>query len=83
MTNTKRKTNWRGAHAAAASATDEAACDTLLVADVSQRLRLGINQTYRALERGEIPGRRIGRRWIVPRIAFEQWLAGAGSSAAA
>lgn len=33
-----------------------------------------------ALSRGEIPARRIGRRWIISRAAVDRWLAGETSS---
>lgn len=31
---------------------------------------------YNALNRGEIPNRRVGRRILIPRHAFMQWLDG-------
>jgi len=51
--------------------------DMLLVSEVQRRLRLSRNGTYEAINRGEIPSIRIGRRILVPRLAFEQMLAGA------
>lgn len=33
---------------------------------------------YNALQRGEIPCLRLGKRILIPRYAFEQWLARAG-----
>lgn len=46
----------------------------LTVKEVAQQLGLGINQTYAACERGQIPSIRFGRRWVIPQSAFERWL---------
>jgi len=35
---------------------------------------------YEGVKRGELPGRRVGRRIVVPRIQLEQWLAGKGAA---
>jgi excisionase family DNA binding protein len=48
--------------------------DVLSAAEVSRRLGLGKNQTYLALRRDEIPNIRIGRRFLIPRAAFEEFL---------
>lgn len=39
------------------------------------RLRLGIGRMaiYAMLEHGQLPGIRVGRRWIVTRQAYEHW----------
>jgi excisionase family DNA binding protein len=42
----------------------------LTVREASQLSALGINQTYEAIRRGEIPSIKIGRRILVPRKAF-------------
>ena len=52
--------------------------ETLTVKEVSQELGIGINQTYAACERGQIPCMRFGRRWIIPRLAFKRWLSTCG-----
>lgn len=49
----------------------EAEPEMLLVSEVQRRLRLSRNGTYDAINRGEIPSIRIGRRILVPRVAFE------------
>lgn len=49
---------------------------TLSIAETAKILRIGINQAYEAAHRGEIPARRIGRRFLVPRIALQRMLAG-------
>lgn len=46
----------------------------LTVKEVAKQLGLGINQTYAACERGQIPSMRFGRRWVIPASAFEKWL---------
>lgn len=46
----------------------------LTVKEVAKQLGLGINQTYAACERGQIPSMRFGRRWVIPKSAFERWL---------
>lgn len=46
----------------------------LTVREVAKQLGLGINQTYAACERGQIPSIRFGRRWVIPASAFEKWL---------
>jgi excisionase family DNA binding protein len=46
----------------------------LTVDEVAQILRIGRISAYHAIERGEIPSVRVGRRILVPRFAFEQML---------
>lgn len=46
----------------------------LTVKDVAEQLGIGINQAYSACERGQIPTVRFGRRWLIPKPAFQQWL---------
>jgi excisionase family DNA binding protein len=46
--------------------------------EVAQRLHLGLRSVYAGLEAGQLPGHRVGRKWIIPRVAFEAWLASAG-----
>ena len=50
--------------------------DVLTVEEARKRLRLGRNAMYDALTRNEIPNIRIGRKYFVPRVAFERMLAG-------
>lgn len=37
---------------------------------------LGISRSfyYEALKRGEVPGRQVGRRWVVPKVQLDAWL---------
>ena len=48
--------------------------DVLEAEEVAAMLGLGRNQVYEAAARGEIPARRIGRRWIFSRRAILEWL---------
>jgi excisionase family DNA binding protein len=45
------------------------ASDVLTVAETARLLGLNVNSTYGYLANGTIPGRRIGRRWIISRTA--------------
>lgn len=46
----------------------------LTVHEVAKILRIGRISAYQAIERGEVPSIRIGRRILVPRMALEQVL---------
>mgnify|MGYP000448163506 CR=1 FL=1 len=45
----------------------------ITIPEIAERLRVGRLTVYAMLERGIIPGIRIGRRWIVTRYAYEEW----------
>lgn len=60
---------------------EEGGADVLTVAEAARRLRIGRNSAYEAVQRGELPVLRIGRRLLVPRVALERLLAGDGSVA--
>lgn len=45
----------------------------LRIADIAKRLAVGEMAVYEMLEKGILPGIRLGRRWIVTRQAFDQW----------
>jgi excisionase family DNA binding protein len=61
-----------------------AAADVMTVEDVAARLGIGRNQAYEAVARGQVPGAfRFGRRWLIPRVAFDRMLQGDRSSPAA
>jgi excisionase family DNA binding protein len=47
----------------------------LTVAEAAAALRIGRNQAYAAVRRGQIPAVRIGRRLLVPRRAIEELVA--------
>ena len=44
--------------------------DVLTVSEVASVLRLGRNATYEAIQRGEIPAVKFGRRLLVPKAAL-------------
>ena len=50
--------------------------DVLTVAEAAKVLRLGRNTAYEAVQRGEIPAIKIGRRLIVPKAALLNILSG-------
>ena len=54
---------------------------TITVEEAAQRLGIGRNTAYEAVQRGEIPSLRIGRRLLVPVAALERLLAGEGTAA--
>jgi excisionase family DNA binding protein len=35
---------------------------------------LSRNNAYRAVRDGEIPAKKVGRLWVVPRKTFDAWL---------
>jgi excisionase family DNA binding protein len=45
----------------------------ILIPEIAARLSIGRMAVYEMLERGIIPGIRVGRRWIVTRHAYERW----------
>jgi excisionase family DNA binding protein len=49
---------------------------TFTVEEVAKRLGISRNFAYDAVNRGEIPAVRIGRRLLVPKAALEKLLAG-------
>lgn len=50
---------------------------TLTVLEVAKALGINRNVAYDSVRRGEIPSIRVGRRLLVPKIAFDQLLASA------
>jgi excisionase family DNA binding protein len=47
---------------------------TLTVEETAKRLGIGRQLAYDKVKTGEIPSIRIGRRYLVPRVALEQLL---------
>jgi excisionase family DNA binding protein len=43
------------------------------IPEIARLLGVGRLSVYAMLERGIIPGIRLGRRWIITRQAFELW----------
>ncbi len=56
----------------------DTAAKTLTVEQAGRELGISRNLAYAAANSGEIPTVRIGRRLIVPRVAFDKMLAQAG-----
>jgi excisionase family DNA binding protein len=55
---------------------------TFTVEESGRILGLSKSSAWSALRRGELPFVKIGNRYIVPRVALERLLSGAGASAA-
>lgn len=49
---------------------------TLTVSEAIEATGLSRNTVYDGIRRREIPSVRVGRRILIPRVAFERWLAG-------
>ncbi|RZU51315.1 excisionase family DNA binding protein [Krasilnikovia cinnamomea] len=47
---------------------------TYTVKEVAEMLSLNLGGTYRMIRTGDIPARKLGGRWVVPRRAFHDWL---------
>ena len=51
---------------------------TYTIAESAKLLRMGINQTYEAVHRGDIPSIKIGHRRYVPAWFFRKLMGGEG-----
>ena len=56
-----------------ASLTAGTSCARLTIPEIARRLNIGRMAVYTMLEQGQLPGIRVGKRWIVTRHAYEQW----------
>jgi excisionase family DNA binding protein len=62
------------------SPTDESPTSSRIsIIEIAQRLQVGRLAVYSMLERGIIPGIRVGHRWIVTRHAYMNWERTCGS----
>jgi len=59
-----------------------AAADVISLEEVAARLGIGRNQAYSFVQEGKIPALRFGRRWLIPRVAFDRLLSGESPKAA-
>lgn len=50
--------------------------DICQVEDLASHLRQSPSSIRAMLRKGQLPGRRVGRRWLVSRAALLAWLAG-------
>jgi excisionase family DNA binding protein len=46
------------------------------VVQVARMLSINVGTVYQLLRDGAIPGKRLGRRWVIPRKRFHEWLDG-------
>jgi len=53
---------------------------TVTVEEAAQILGIARSSAYEAVRRGELPVIRIGRRYVVPRVALERMLGEVGES---
>ncbi|XTZ16507.1 helix-turn-helix domain-containing protein [Micromonospora echinospora] len=44
------------------------------VPEVARLLSLSLGSTYALLREGEIPARKLGGRWVIPKKRFHAWL---------
>ena len=56
---------------------------TLTVDEAARALGISRNSAYVAVRAGEIPSIKLGRRLVIPRVAFERFLESAGGPKAA
>ena len=54
---------------------EETDSDILTVAEAARFLRVGRNQLYDAIGRGDVPHRRLGRSIRLSRAVLRRWLA--------
>jgi len=54
---------------------DKAEKQTISVIEAGKALGLGKNASYEAVHRGELPVLKIGGRFLIPKAAFERFLA--------
>ncbi len=52
---------------------------TYTIAETAKRLRMGINQTYEAVHRGDIPSMKFNHRLYVPAWFFRNLKGGEGA----
>ena len=50
--------------------------DVITPKEIAERTGLSLNAVYQKLEKGEIPGRKVGSRWLTRRVTFDRWLDG-------
>ena len=46
----------------------------LTAEETAKLLGIGMNKIYELLISGQIPAKRIGRKYLIPRLALERWL---------
>jgi excisionase family DNA binding protein len=56
------------------------AAETITPDEIAGRLGYSRKRIYQFLDAGQIPAMKIGKKWVVNRREFEEWLAGQGSA---
>jgi len=56
------------------SVRDLPAAEVYTVRQVAALLGINLGGAYELIRTGRIPAKRLGKRWIVPRRAFHDWL---------
>lgn len=56
------------------AALDHPAAAVYTVADVAGLLSLSLGGTYALVRAGEIPAKKMGARWVIPKRRFHAWL---------
>lgn len=46
----------------------------MTIQEAAKALGIGLNLTYDLVRKGEIPARRLGRRWVVLRQPFQEMM---------
>jgi excisionase family DNA binding protein len=55
---------------------------TYSVDEIAALLGIARGVAYEAVRDGSIPATRVGRRWLIPRKRFHEWLDGTGQAGA-
>jgi excisionase family DNA binding protein len=56
--------------------TFEDAPDVLSITEAAALLRLGRSLAYEAVQRGELPAVRVGRKWLVSKTSLQEFVNG-------
>jgi excisionase family DNA binding protein len=56
------------------SVSDLPGTEIYTVAQVARMLNMNVGTVYQLLRNGAIPAKRLGRRWVISRKRFHQWL---------
>lgn len=58
------------------SVKDSPGSEIYTVMDVARMLSSNVGTVYQLLRNGVIPAKRLGRRWVISRKRFHEWLDG-------
>ncbi len=56
------------------SLNDVSVSQVYTVREVATLLGINLGVTYELIRQGQIPAKRLGKRWIIPRRLFHVWL---------